>query len=271
MAELAFRKHQAGEKRADRHRQSDLRTEPCGADTGHEDGERERLAAPAGGHEPKQCGQHQAAATCHGGDGQEGLAKGHRYRGQRRFPGQHRHEQQEEDDRQVLQEEYADRHAAMWRGQFIPLGEPLEDDGCARERNEETDEERESKRNLQRQRKHHGDDGSGAGDLQRACGEDGAPDLPHGRQRKIQPDGEEQQDDADLREHLDFLGRLDHSDAAGPGHDARDHHCHDARDAQAGERDDESQGNGVGDDEIGQQRMVGHSLLMLLRADVLTC
>ncbi len=51
------------------------------------------------------------------------------------------------------------------------------------------------------------DERGGPRNLQHAGEQDRPPDLPHRRQREVEADGKEQQDDAQLGQHLDVVRR----------------------------------------------------------------
>ena len=92
--------------------------------------------------------------------------------------------------------------------------------------------------------------------LQRAGDHDRPPDLPHRRQREIESDREQQEDDAELRQHLDFFGGADHPQPARTRDDAGQHHRDDRGHAHARQRDDEHQRDRVGQDQMGEEVIV---------------
>jgi hypothetical protein len=140
MAELALRKHQPGEERADCHRQSEHRSQPGGANARDDNCERKRLAAAAGRHQPEERWQEQPARSGDGADRDECLQERHRHRRHRHLARKDRNEEQQDDDREVLQQQDPDVQPPVRRGQLVPLGHPLQHDGRARQRDEQTGE-----------------------------------------------------------------------------------------------------------------------------------
>ncbi len=167
--------------------------------------------------------------------------------------------QEQHDDCEVLQEQDADAQPPVGSRQLVALGEPLEDDCRAGERDEQADEDGERHR-CPRRRRRERDDQGGARHLQQPGGKDRPPDLPHRRQRKIEANGEEQQDDAELGEHLDVFRVADHAGPGGSGHHAGEHQRDDRGDAQPREQHDQREANRVGDEEVREESVVGHAM-----------
>ena len=100
---------------------------------------------------------------------------------------------------------------------------------------------------------------SGGADLQRAADEHLSPDATDLGERELQADGEEEQHDAHLRQHLDIVLRLDDADARGTGDGAGDDERDDRRDPDAAEDENEDQCDRVGQHQFGQGRVSGHA------------
>ncbi len=98
----------------------------------------------------------------------------------------------------------------------------------------------------------------GDADLERAPDEDLAPDPADFGEGELEPDGEEEQHDSHLGEHLDVILRLDDTDARWPGDRAGDDERDDRGDADAAQNEDEDQGDRVGQYQFGQGCVHGH-------------
>ena len=94
--------------------------------------------------------------------------------------------------------------------------------------------------------------------LERPPDEDLAPDAADFGEGELESDGEEQQHDPHLGQHLDVVLGLDDADARRPGDGASDDERDDRRDADAAENEDEDQGDRVGQYQFGQGRVRGH-------------
>ena len=174
---------------------------------------------------------------------------------------QNGHEQQQGDDAEVLKEHDADDQPAVRRVELIPAPQLLEHDRGARQRDEEPDEETETPagQRARKQEDEHDDRCGGGADLERAADEHLAPDATDLGERELQADGEEQQHDAHLRQHLDIVLRLDDADACRPGDRAGDDERDDRRDPDPAEDENEDQCDRVGQHQFGQGRVSGHA------------
>ena len=265
MAELAFREAKAAEERAERHRRPEEGTDPPGAHAGDDDGERECFAPAAARHRAKQEGQGEPAHQEHRRHRQQRPADGQRHRVERRLSGQDRYEQEQGDDAQVLEQQDADDKPAVRRVELVAAAELLQNDRRARKRDEQPGEHRQRQRPIRHDQDDGDDDRGSHSDLQDPRADHATPDPPEIAEREVQADREQQEDDADFGEQLDVLLRRHDADAAGArdrsGRDQGD----DRRNAQAGEGDDEDEGERVGEDELAKQRVPEHSVLSHLQ------
>ena len=237
----------------------------AGADAGDDDRQRKRLAASAAGHRAEQQRQREPAHDEHDRHRAERPSDRERHCVERRLPGQNRHEQEQRDDAQVLDEQHPDHQPAVRRVELIAAAQLLDDDRRARERHEQTGEHGERQRPIRRRDDDADHDGGGDANLQDAGADHPAPDAAKVAEREIQADREQQQDDADFCEQLDVFLRPHDADAARAGDRAGRYQSDDRRNAQAGESDDQDEGERVGEDELAKQRVFEHSGLSRLQ------
>jgi hypothetical protein len=80
MAELALGEHEAGEKRTNRHRQSEERAQRCRSNGRDDDRERKRFTPAARRHQPQELREQEAAPARNRSDGESRLAERQRHR-----------------------------------------------------------------------------------------------------------------------------------------------------------------------------------------------
>ena len=139
----------------------------------------------------------------------------------------HQHRHQEE----VLEETDADHQPPVRGAELALLGQQLEDHGGARERDQEPEKERRSRRPADGER-----EAGGRTDRQRhgerSAEEESPPDLGELGKRKVEADGEEQEDDAELGEPGDRRALLDHGEPGRSEQHAGEQQPHDRGHAQ---------------------------------------
>jgi hypothetical protein len=133
VAELAAGQHEAGQERAEGHRQAQRRTGRGGPDAGYEHCQSEGLALTRAGDEPQQHRQRVPADDGHASERQQRAAEHTRNRRRLHRPRDHRGGQQEENDAQILEEQDAGGHAPGGSIEPVAPAELLEDDRRARQ------------------------------------------------------------------------------------------------------------------------------------------
>ncbi len=125
------------------------------------------------------------------------------------------HDQHHRDDAQILEDQRADDEAAVRGVELAALGERAQHDGRAREREDEAVEDGAAEGLPERQR-HARRRRGGEAHLQRAAERDLAEDVAQPGERELEADGEQQQHDADLGQHLDCVHRRRQPESEGP-------------------------------------------------------
>ena len=168
--------------------------------------------------------------------------------------GQRRHEQDHRHDAQVLEQQHADDELAVGGVDFAPLGQALEHDGRARERDEKPEEQR-----LRRAGAPRGRDGRRRGrgqpDLDPAANRQDLPQPAKFAERELEPDGEEQEDDTDLGEVADLLGVADPAEPRRPQRRASDDEAGDGGQVEAAEDQHDGHRRGEDDDQVAQEHV----------------
>ena len=133
---------------------------------------------------------------------------------------EHRHDQDHDDDREVLEDQQAERHLSVGRRGFAAVAEQLEHDRRRGQRHQKPGEERRPPLDAERrERTEHAE--AGQRHLQPAAAEDQRLDAPQLLEAELDADREQQQDDADLcrvvdeRRIFDQLQRVRTDDDAG--------------------------------------------------------
>ncbi len=210
IAVLGLRNEHAREERAERERQSGELRERRQAERDQEQVQHEELGTALAGDEvepgahwllPGEQDQHQHDQCLHAGLGQRhGELPG--------APAERRHDDQERDDRQILEQENA-HHVPPMRGrEFHPLGKHLGND--CRRTHRQGPAQRESRRpaKAQKLQREHTRDG-GDRHLHETESEHDSAHRLELRQAEFESDREHQEDDAELGE-MAGLGRLRH-------------------------------------------------------------
>jgi hypothetical protein len=131
---------------------------------------------------------------------------------------------------------------------LITTGQFFDDDGRARERDEQAREQAERDRPIRGRQEDCDDNRGGDADLQDAGTDHPAPDAAEIAEREVEADREQQEHDANFGEQLDVFLGPDDADAAWSGNRAGRNQRDDRRDPQTGEGDDQDEGERVGED-----------------------
>ena len=135
--------------------------------------------------------------------------------------------------------------------------EPLEDDGGARECHEEAHEQRDLPREAQshgeRAAEPHGED-----HLRAAAGHDLAAHLAQPAERELDPDREQQQDDADFSQAFHLVNVGDETQGVGTEQDAGDDEPREGRQPDAVEDQNDDQRDGEDDRQVLEDEVLGH-------------
>ena len=135
--------------------------------------------------------------------------------GRRRHrPGQHRHQHDDGNDEEVLEEEHAEAHLALRRAELAPRLVELEHHRRRRQADRQTDEECDAER-LAGGRGDGGECRRGQRALRRAGDEERPAEVSQLADVELEPDGEQEENDPDLGEDLDPLDVLHPAEAGG--------------------------------------------------------
>jgi hypothetical protein len=173
-------------------------------------------------------------------------------------PAEQREEEHQRDDAQVLEEEDRDDHAAVRRVELTPVGVDLEDDGGGRE-GDERPEERPLAPVLAERQDDGGDGEHGPHQLQCAAHHHQPPHLHDPGERELEPDGEEQEHDADLGQRLDRLHLAHQPQGGGADRDAAHQEADHAGNAQPVGENDHGNRDRHQDDEVAQEGDAVHA------------
>jgi hypothetical protein len=210
------------------------------------------------GHEVQGTGDHEAGESerprDHGPRGEQGAQEG---RHPAPLSGEGRGEEHHRHDAEVLEEQDADDELAVRSVELSPLGQALEDDRGAGERDQEADEDALRDRGPDED----GEDGDGRGgepDLEAAAHREDAAEAPELVEGELEPDREEEQRHPDLGEALDLVDVAHRPEAARaeerPGHDEPG----DGRQPEAGEQEHHRQRGREDDDEVAEEAQLVH-------------
>ena len=170
------------------------------------------------------------------------------------MPGQRRHEQDHRHDAQVLEQQHADDELAVRGVDLAPLGQALEHDRRARQRDEKADEERlwraGAPRGCNGRRR-----GRGQPDLDPAANRQDLPQPAKFAEGELEPDGEEEQDDADLGEVANLLCVADPAEPRRPQRRASDDEAGDGGQVDAAEDQHDGHRRGEDDDQVAQEHV----------------
>jgi hypothetical protein len=143
----------------------------------------------------------------------------------------------------------------------VVAGQLPQHDRGARERQEQSDEDRRAAANPERLRnERHGC--RRQAHLQRPAREHRFPDASQFNHRKLEADGEQQQHDADLCELLDVFGAFDHPERRRSGQDTGGNERNDGRNPEAACRDDDAQRHGVDENQF-RKKAVRHASIII--------
>ena len=254
VAVVRFGQHEPSEKRAQRQRRA-------GGGGGerrqrHQQDDRDEKQLPAAGFEnlPQQPRHQEAGGDDHADDDQRRLAERHRHphRAPFRRPREKGHEQHDRHDTEVLEDQDSRRQAPVWRVDLAAVGQQLQDDRGAREGDEEPQEHGHLPARDQHQAQQRGR-GRGEPHLENPHAHDLPRHLAEAGQGELDPDGEQQQDDADLGEGLDGVHVPHQPQRVGAEQQPRDNEAGEGREAEPVEHQDHQHRNREDDGEILQQ------------------
>ncbi len=152
--------------------------------------------------------------------------------------GEHAREREEGHDREVLEQQHAEREASVRAVELVLLGELAQHDGGRGHRHRAAEQDRDRRREADRPAD-RGDGGRRAGDLQAAEREHLAPHRDEARQRELEPESEQQEHDAELGERLGGFRRRHPAECVGADAHAHDQEGEDHRQAQAAQPHDD--------------------------------
>ena len=242
---LGLGNQQTGDQRADDGRQPDRGGGEAGADHDQQAGGEEQLRAFRSSRLREQAGQGDPPQHKQGKDDQPALPQRRQHSAPAFGLGIRGHRAEDEDDRDdhnILEQQHRQSGAAN-RG----LGTRNRQDDRGR-----GESEREAKRHragpvLPHHGQHEGRDGAGDHQFERAQPEHQPPHLPQSLERQFQPDGEQQEDDPELRERFERLGvgngymrqpwpfEDEATEAVGTDRYSDENEADDRRDAETGE------------------------------------
>jgi hypothetical protein len=222
VAVLGIRQQHTGEKRAQRHRQT--RGTHCerGAGNGQQRSRGEDFRHLGQRQDPQDRTQQVAAADHDEGQGADGLGRTQQRTaaGLDRLPcAQQRQQCEEGDHREVLEQQDGERGAAVVLCQLLALGEHLQDQRGGRHRQAKAGDQRGGRRLVLppgNRREHRG----GQQNLRAADAEHRVAQAPQARQLQFQPDYEQQQHHAELREVENLVNVADQAQAPRADRDA---------------------------------------------------
>ena len=139
----------------------------------------------------------------------------------------------ERHDAQVLEEQDGDDDASVRRVELPAVVVDLENDRRRREREQRAEEDRQPRLVPTGEPATQRDGGDGRDHLQPAAADDPFGRCDDARERELEADREEQQDDADLGQRADGVGLTDEPQPVGPDGDAGEQKADDGRNAQA--------------------------------------
>ena len=173
--------------------------------------------------------------------------------------GQCRQQHQGQDHGEILDDEPADRDAAAFAVEQVPLLERAQEHDGARHRQRQAEDETAADRPTHRPGQADPEERR-QGDLRDGAGNGDRPDRKQVLEGEVQADAEHEQDDADLRE---FAGERLIGDEAGrvrPHRDAGQQIAGQGRQPQAiGDRPEDESQNQSGDDGGDERRVVRHA------------
>ena len=255
MPEVGFADDHPSQERADRRRQPCAMGGKCRAEREGQRGQQEQLAGPRVG-SPGQSRPKQRPGD-HGND-DEGCSR------EDELVDEHQtaealvlsrvHQDQERQRRQILEQQNADREAAVLAAELAVVRQLLERDRGRRHRDHAADHERGLPAEAERDR------GGGADqrretDLQAAGAEDGRAGGDQLRQRELEPDHEHQEHDAELGEKLRALARRENPEAMRADREAGREVADDRRQPGAPREADRAGGGEDDDQGLGQERI----------------
>jgi hypothetical protein len=285
---LEFRlgQQQAGDQRAQRHRQSRHPAQARDAEGGQQDQRHKHVRLPVAGEGAEQGPDHAAADQVDegDGDGRLGHREQHLHGDVHAAAGAAARERADQDqDRhhgQVLEHQHGERGLAQRRTGIVALAQQLHDDGRRGQRQHQAQHQGRVHAGRQQQRHRAPEQRRAQHDLGGADAEYPAPHRPQARRRQLQADHEHQEQHAQLGEHRDVLvvgegepaervhvlGHAPQTEGAEQGADGEE--AQHRVDAQALQRGDQDAGQGQEQEDFPQK---GEGVLLLHgRASVMT-
>ena len=266
VTELGLGEHQPAEERPDGRRQPEEGAHPGGSDTGDQQREGKDLA-PARADDGPQHRRQQQPPDHPDRDERDGGARDQRRDGlESHLTGEHRHEQQRDDDREILEEENADGEPAVRGVHLVSLAEAADDDRRAGHRHEHA-QQHGRRRGAEAGRDHDGGhDRRGARHLQRSAGNDGPPDAAQLGAGELESDREEEQIHPDFREVLEMLGVSHQAQTGRAGHQSGQNQGDHRRHPQSAEQDDQDEADGVDGEQFLDQETGVHDGIITCEA-----
>ncbi len=215
--------HQPGDEGAKGHRQAGLLGREAGREHHHQGGRREHLGRVDRGGEREQRPQQIARGDDHDDQDQDRAQQGHEQRQPDRA-GRLAHDldqDQQRADRDVLDQEDRDRHAAELGQRAAPVAQDLQHHRGRGQRQSAAHDHRPLRRQAKRMghgRDHHG----GHQELGDRQDIDPRLEQPQALELQLQTKGEQQEDDAQIGQRMHRLQIRDHGQARGPDRDAAD-------------------------------------------------
>ena len=243
--------HQAGDEGAQGQGEARHRAGKGGPQDHQDDGDEEDLPAACAHHEAQEGGDEKPGRQDDGPHGQHRDAQDlDKPEEAGALPvGQDRDQEHDGDDAQVLEDQNPERDLRLGRHQLAPLGVDPQDDGGAGEGDQESQEEGLGPAEMEGEAGQEGQQRR-AEDLEGASQEHLPPHPGEAREGELDADGEEKEDDADLRQRLDLVAAADEPHAMGPEDDPRDQEPDDDGLAELLEKEDDRHGEGEDDAQI---------------------
>ena len=233
VTELASGDDQAGQERPERERDARQRQAPGDPEASEKDGQNEELPLPRLGHERKQVRDDAAGCKQHAReDGETDDGRDCDFLCGTLLSRQNGHRQEHGDHAQVLEDENADGQTAVRRVQFSPRRQAAQNDGGAGYGDDAAQKHR-------RPRFESVPDGQGRGACDRGrhlnapAQKDGFPNASQVAEREFETDPEQEEDDANLGQHLDLMGVVHQAQCGGSDKGAREDEPRDRRNAHA--------------------------------------
>ncbi len=259
VAELAFREHQAGKERAERHREAGLGRQPAGAEHREQRRRDEQLRAAGGGDGVQHRSQHEVTGQQDRGERERRLDQRQHQRADDRcrLERQHRHQHQQRHHGEVLEQQDREGGAAGARDLLAALDQQLQHEGGRRQREPAADDDRGRHRKAARPGQQS--DQRGGGEHLRAAEAEHQP-AHHAQplERQLEADREQQEGHAKLGQHPRRRRLVDQPERGGADQHAGREIAEDRADPQAPEQRHDHDGGEQEDQEVVKDVRFGH-------------